>query len=120
MPAVTSVQPGQRRRSKGHDRAASGNREPMHHVGAGLLLAERHQLVLDRHALLELPQLQRPQHRLQIRLADEDDLQQLLLVGLEVRQNADLLEDLQREVLRLVDDEQRAGAERLEREQEGR
>src|SRR5205085_8659676 len=75
------------------------------------------QLVPNRDALVQLPQFRRPQQRRQVQLADEDDLDQLLLVGLEIRQDADLFEDLQRQVLRLVDDHHRAGAERDQREE---
>src|SRR5256885_1448959 len=79
---------------------------------------ERLQLVPDRHALIERPDLRRPQERLQVQLPDEDDLQQLLLVGLEVREDANLLEHRQRQVLRLVDDQHRARAQRNQRQQE--
>ena len=57
------------------------------------------------HALGELLELGPLEHRAQLGLADQDDLQQLALVGLEVGQQAQLLEHLGRELLRLVDDE---------------
>ena len=44
----------------------------------------------------------------QLRLADEDDLQQLLGVGFEVGEQAHLLEHLGREVLRLIDHQHHA------------
>ena len=78
---------------------------------------ERLELIADRHALIELAQFGRSQQRLQVQLPDEDDLQQLFLVGLEIRQNADLLEHRQRQVLRLVDDQHGAGLERDQTEQ---
>jgi hypothetical protein len=52
-----------------------------------------------------LAQLRSIEQTHQLRLTDEDDLQQLLLRRLQVRQQADLLEDLRAEVLRLVDDQ---------------
>ena len=46
--------------------------------------------------------------RLQLRLADQDDAEQVLIVELEVRQQADLVERrLRRDQLRLVDDQHR-------------
>ena len=51
----------------------------------------------------------------QVRLADQDDLNQLRLLGLEVREHPDFLERRQRQVLRLVDDQQRQPAGRRAR-----
>src|SRR5205807_2502697 len=69
------------------------------------LAIERGGLVSNRDALIEQPQIGRAQQRVQVELTDENDLQQLLLVGLEVRQNSNLLENRQRQTLRLVDDQ---------------
>ena len=68
--------------------------------------------------MIELTHLRRPQQRLQIQLADENDLQQLLFIGFEIREDANLLEHRQRQVLCLVDDEHRARLEGDERQQE--
>src|SRR5438270_9000354 len=76
------------------------------------------ELVPNRHALIELPQLRRSQQPLQVQLTDQDDLQQLFLVGLQVREDPDLLEHRQWQVLRLVDDEYRTGLRRNQAEQE--
>ena len=54
-------------------------------------------------ALRELAQLGAVQQFAQLRLADQDDLQQLLGLGLEIGEQPHLLEHLGREVLRLVD-----------------
>src|SRR5207253_1881804 len=78
---------------------------------------ERRELIANRDALIELAELRRAQQNLQIQLADQDDLEQLLFVGFEIRQNANLLEHRQREMLRFVDDEDRARLERNQREQ---
>src|SRR5581483_1932418 len=75
-------------------------------------------LVPNRDALIELAQLGRAQQRLEIQLADEDDLQQLLFVRFEVREDANLLEHRHRQVLRLVDDEHGARLQRHEAQQE--
>ena len=58
-------------------------------------------------ALLELAQLRQLQPGQQLRLPDQDDLQDLLLGGLEVGEQPDLLEGLGVEVLGLVEDEHR-------------
>ncbi len=50
----------------------------------------------------------RGEQALQLRLAAEHDLQQLAVVGVDVRDHAQLLERLGAEVLRFVDDQDRA------------
>src|SRR5204862_8136256 len=92
--------------------------QTMRDVRSDRFFVERLQLVPNGDALVELPQLRRSQQRLQVQLPDEDDLQQFFLVGLEIRQDADLLEHRQRQVLRLVDDQHGARLERNQREQE--
>src|SRR5688572_22892421 len=54
-------------------------------------------------ALIQLRQLRRANEFLQLRLSDEDDLNQLLVVGLEIRQHTDLLQEFNREMLCLVE-----------------
>ena len=71
-------------------------------VRLGLAPVERRQVVAGGHALRELAQLAAAQHLVQLRLAHEHDLDQLLGVRLQVRDEADLLQHLGREVLRLV------------------
>ncbi len=53
----------------------------------------------------------------QLRLADEDDAQQLLGGRLEVREQAQLLQDLDAERLRLVDDDDAAAPRLVLRQQ---
>ena len=74
-------------------------------VVLGFLGRERVQMEARDHALRELLEFGALEHRAQLGLADEDDLQQLPLVGLEVGQQAQLLEHVGREHLRLVDDQ---------------
>ena len=85
----------------------------MRHVGARLGLGERLQVVARGHTLGELAQVLAGQHLAQLGLADEDDLQELLARGLEVRQQADLLQHLAAEVLRLVDHQHGAAPARV-------
>ena len=63
-------------------------------------------MVADGNPLPQLLQLRRRQLVAQVRLADQHDLQQLRLLGFEIRQHAQLFESREAEVLRLVDDEQ--------------
>src|SRR5262249_42953129 len=97
--------------------AAAGDRQPMRDVRRDRLFVQRLQLVPNRHALIELPQLGRSQQGLQIQLSHQNDLQQLFLVGLEIRQNANLFQHRQRELLGIVDDEHGARLDRNQREE---
>src|SRR5262245_45370506 len=81
------------------------NAQTMHDVALGLEPVERREVVADRDALPELAQLLAIELLAKLGLADEDDLQQLALVGLEVGQEPDLLEQLGLEVLGLIDQE---------------
>ena len=63
-------------------------------------------MIADRDPLSELLELRRRELVAQVRLADEHDLQQLRLLGLEVRQHAQLFERPEAQVLRLVDHQQ--------------
>ena len=87
-------------------RAERGAAQPMVDVVAGFVRVERRQVIADRDPLPELLQLRRRELVAQVRLADQDDLQQLRLLGLEVREHPQLLERAEAEVLRFVDDQQ--------------
>ncbi len=89
----------------------------MAHIGARLLAAQRIQVVAAGDALRELAQLGAREQLAQFRLADEDDLQQLLRRRLQVRQQPHVLEHLRRQVLRFVDDQDDAPALGVRREQ---
>ena len=96
---------GEGARGEGHLARSARHRQPVAHVVVGLLARQGRQVVAGGDALRELPQLAPSQHLRELRLADEDDLDELLGVGLEVGDEADLLEDLGREVLGLVDEQ---------------
>ena len=66
--------------------------QAVRHVRLDLFARQRLQRAADRNALIELPQLAACQHVEQVQLPDDDDLQQLLIVGLEVREDPDLFE----------------------------
>ncbi|EWS63906.1 hypothetical protein Y695_02857 [Hydrogenophaga sp. T4] len=71
----------------------------------GFGLVERVEVKARDHALCELLQFGPGQQVAQLRLTDQDDLQQLAGVGLQVGQQAQLFEHVGRQVLRFVDDE---------------
>ena len=89
-------------------------------VGERLVLPQRLEVIAAGDALRELAQLRPREHLAQLRLADQDDLQQLLRRGLEVREQAHLLEHVGVEVLRLVHHQHDAPAAAVRVEQEVR
>ena len=96
----------------------------------GLGLVEGAEVKTRNHPLGELFEFGLAQDGAQLGLTDQDDLQQLALTGLQVGQQAQLLQHIGREVLRLVDDEhialapgvagQQVGVERIEVVLDGR
>ena len=71
---------------------------------------QRLEVIAPGDALRELPQFDALEHVAQFGLADQDDLQELLRGGFEIRQQADLLERFRRQVLCFVDDDDDASA----------
>src|SRR5256885_11449884 len=57
--------------------------QPVHDIAPGLGLGQRTEVVARDHALRQLLEPGPRQHAAQLRLADQDDLQQLALAGLE-------------------------------------
>ena len=90
---------------EGQRRGQPGHREAVADVAPVSLVGQRTQVVARDHALRELFQLGPREHLAQLGLADQDDLQQLAFVGLQVGQQAQLLQHVGREHLRLVDDQ---------------
>ncbi len=91
------------------ERLAGGSRrnaQAMTHVLPGLTRRQRTKPPAYADPLLELPEVGRLEHVVELRLPQQDDLDQLRRFGLEVREQADLLEGLSLEVLGLVDDQQ--------------
>ena len=78
---------------------------------------ERLEVIAGRDALGELTEILALEQRDQLGLADQDDLQKLLSRRFQIREEPDLLEHLGREILRLVDDDDRASAARVRIEQ---
>ena len=109
-PALDALQrAGVERRRAGEP----GHGQPVRDVLAGLGRRQRLEVKARDHPLRQLLEFRTRQHRAQFGLADQDDLQQLALAGLQVRQQAQLLEHVGRQVLRLVDDEHAGLAERV-------
>ena len=95
--------PGREDRSlrAGHFQAAPN-------VLRGLRGRERPEVVARRDALRELAQIRLREQTGELGLPDQEDLEQLLFRGLEIGEQAHLLEHLVREPVRLVDDDHRA------------
>src|SRR3989338_775187 len=74
-------------------------------IRAALIGVQRRDVVAHPDALAQLLERWQRQLLAQLRLSDKDDLDQLIFIRLEVREHADLLQQAQAEILRLVDDE---------------
>ena len=103
-PAGDAVQEAQRRpREEPRRASAARDREPMVDVGDRLAARERSEMPAQRDALVQLRELGIEEQLAELRLADEHDAQQLLGRRLEVQEQPDLLQQLDRERLRLVE-----------------
>ena len=90
------------------ERRADGRApQPMIDVRRGFVGVERLQVIAHRHPLPQLLELGAREQIPQVRLADQDDLNQLRFLGLEVREHPHFFERRQAQVLRFVDDQQR-------------
>ena len=85
----------------------------MAYVGRGLFCRQWLQVVVHRNALGELHQVRALQRLTQFALADENDLQGLVLVGIDVGEHAQLFQCLGRHVLRLVNNQHGAAVVRI-------
>src|SRR6185312_10672097 len=70
-----------------------------------LLLIQRTQMEIGRDALGELMQARGEQQFAQLRLSDEDQLQDLKFVSVDIGNHSQVFERFRREILRLVDDQ---------------
>ena len=85
--------------------------EPVHDIGFDLARLHRFEMMRRDHALAKLFELVRMREQLlELGLAEQQRLQQRVRAELEVGQHAQLFERADREVLSLVDDQQRATA----------
>src|SRR4029453_12692643 len=85
--------------------ARPGDPEPGADVVAGLCWGEWEDAAAEADTLLELAQLGPIQLVQELGLTDKQDLQQFLRRGLEVREKSNLLERMEIEILRLVENE---------------
>jgi hypothetical protein len=83
----------------------AGQFQPVLDILADLEARERLEMITHRDALAQLAQARAVQAVAQLRLAQQDDLQQLAVVGLDVGEQADLFEQVLGQILRLVNDE---------------
>ena len=81
------------------------------------IAGERRQLALDGNALVKLAEFRFRQHIHQLELSDKHNLQQFRVMRLEVRENSYLFKSGQWQVLRLIDQENRAAVTSQYREQ---
>src|SRR5688572_1047423 len=88
-----------------HAGRASSDGEPVRDVGSSLVPRQRFEFETNGDSLVQLSKIRRAEGFLQIHLADQHYLKQLLLVGFEIRQNPYLFQDLTRQILRLVQDQ---------------
>src|SRR5206468_3270786 len=88
--------------------AAGRDAQAVEHVRDRLAAGERPHVPAERDALVQLHQLGMEEEGAELRLAGQHDAEQLLGRRLEVREEAELLQDVDREGLRLVDDDDRA------------
>jgi hypothetical protein len=73
---------------------------------------QRMQFVMDKDTLTQLTKFVACEDLFQLGLAHEHDLQEFLLIGLEIGEQADLFEDVEAEILRFVDDQHDIAAAR--------
>ena len=92
---------------------ATGNLQAMADVIAGFGQRQRIQVIAGGDALRQLAQIGPVQHLIELRLAHQNDLQQLGLVRFQVGQEPHLLQYVETEVLRLVDQHDHPSAPRM-------
>ena len=107
-PAGEAVRQSERRHGE-EPRGAplARDRQPVADVRDRLAVAERTHVPAERDALVQLRHRGVEEECPELRLADQHDAQELLRRGLEVREQAQLLEQIHRERLRLVDHDDR-------------
>jgi hypothetical protein len=116
--AGVSIEQAKCRRREDVARARSpGDAQAVRDVASRLGPIEGFEMPAHGDALVQLGELRASEEQLQLRLADEHDLQQLGGLGFEVRQEPELLERRRRQVLRLVDDDHDALARELLRDE---
>ena len=109
----------QRPAAERHRAAQPGHSQAVRNVLLGFLRAQCVEVKARNHALRQLLQRRARHHRAQLWLANQDDLQQLALVGFQVGEQAQLLQHVGFQVLRLVNDEHRVAPGRMRRQQRG-
>src|SRR4029079_11729574 len=88
--------------------ARAGSAQPEADIFADLVPAQRLEMEIRRHALREPQELGPEQSFPELRLADQNGLQELILVYIHIREHAQAFERGLAEILRFVDDQQGA------------
>ena len=105
-PAVTE-NPPHRRGGEGRQPASAGQRQPVLNVLPDLGVRQRVQMITHRDALPQLAELVAVQAVAQFRLSHQNNLQQLAVVGFDVGNQPHLFQQILRQILRLVHDQDR-------------
>ena len=92
---------------------SAGHPQPVAYITLGFLARQRFQMVSAGDPLRQLTQLGAVQQFAQLRLPDQNDLQELLRRSLKIGEQPDLLQHLGGEVLRLVHDHDDAPSLRM-------
>jgi hypothetical protein len=117
-PARTLIQGAQRGFPEWITRRAR-HLHAVQHICPGFLLIERRQVVTRGNPLCELPQILALEQLPQLRLTQQNHLQQLVLGRFQVGQQAHLLQRFRAEILRLVNHDHHAAAQGMLRQQVG-
>ncbi|OPZ58980.1 MAG: hypothetical protein BWY87_01215 [Deltaproteobacteria bacterium ADurb.Bin510] len=88
-----------------HPALGAGHAQAVQDVIAGFSAVERPHVVTHHDTIRKLAQVVGSQHLAQFRLTDQQDLQQLLVLGFKIREHPNLFEHGRIEVLALVDDQ---------------
>src|SRR5579862_7682453 len=113
-----AVNASNRPRAEVRPAVSAGDLQPVADVALGIGARQGLEVVADSDALPELAEIPGVQFLAQLGLADQDDLKELSLIGLEVGEEPHLFEELVVEILGLVDEQNdvASGFELLEKE----
>src|SRR5882762_842228 len=109
--AAGTVQRAARTRGEQRSARVARNRQAVGHVGADFVLGKPFKPVLEHDALAQLPDRRAGQFAVELRLAEQHDLQELALLRLEIRQQPQRLERLEWHRLAFVNADQHALAQ---------
>src|ERR1700739_2358369 len=98
---------GFRREQRLGARSSTGNHQTLKNILVSILLIERRKVGAQCDPLFQRPQFKRVQFQIEFGLTHKHDLKKLPIVRLKVRKQTNLLQELHREVVRLIHDQYR-------------